>query len=245
MVAIKKRVNEDCTLKIDKGNDDFIDRFFTQDSDEYTIERSLKTDFDEYEYLQIKPSLKRPALIDEEIELNHKKYILSKTDTRGVIEYGNEYFVEISGYQEEELVGQPHSIIRHPDMPKVIFKFLWSRIKNRQDITAVVKNLAKDGRYYWVMTEFQIKVDEITDEITGYFAYRRAAPKDVVQKIEPLYRKLLDIEKVSGVNGSEKYLTALLESKNIAYDDFINEITGKNSGMMKLWFIAMKRFFSN
>ncbi len=183
-------------------------------------------------------------ILDEEIILSPKKYILSKTDTKGIIEYGNDYFVEISGYREDELIGQPHNIIRHPDMPKVIFKLLWQRIQSRDNIVAVVKNLSKDGRYYWVMTEFEIKIDKITNEITGYFAYRKAAPRKAIEKIAPLYKKLLDIEKVNGVEGSQKYLAALLEAENKTYDKFIDEVTGRNSGMMKLWFMAMKKFFS-
>ncbi|MEJ2469266.1 MAG: PAS domain S-box protein, partial [Campylobacterales bacterium] len=68
-----------------------------------------------------------PQPVDEEIKLDPKKYIVSKTDPKGIIEYGNDYFVEISGYKESELIGQPHNIIRHPDMPKVVFKLMWDR----------------------------------------------------------------------------------------------------------------------
>jgi PAS domain S-box-containing protein len=179
----------------------------------------------------------------EEIVLNPKKYILSKTDEKGVIEYGNEYFVEISGYKEEELIGKPHNIIRHPDMPKIVFKFLWQRLQNEENIIAVVKNKAKDGRFYWVMTDFEIKKDSMTNQINGYFAYRKAAPRKAIEAIEPLYKKLVDIEKVSGMDGSYKYLVAHLESSGKTYDQFIDEITGRN-GIMKMWFAAMKKFFS-
>lgn len=189
------------------------------------------------------PNLGKIKPIDEEIILDPKKYILSKTDTKGIIEYGNEYFVEIAGYEEEEIIGQNHNIIRHPDMPKIVFSLLWKRIKNRQNITAVVKNMAKDGRYYWVVTDFEIKVDKVTNEITGYFAYRTAAPKKAVDAVMPLYQKLVSIEKVSGMDGSGKYLNALLEAEGKTYDQFINEVTGKNSTMMRLLFAAMKKFF--
>ena len=186
---------------------------------------------------------KKVTPLDEEIILDPKKYILSKTDTKGIIEYGNDYFVEISGYEEEELVGKNHNIIRHPDMPKVVFQLLWKRISNRENIIAVVKNMAKDGRYYWVVTDFEIKIDKVTNEITGYFAYRTAAPRKAIETMEPLYKKLLSIEKNSGIDGSGKYLNALLETENKTYDQFINEVTGKNSTMMRLLFAAMKKFF--
>ncbi len=186
----------------------------------------------------------KPTPIDEEIVLNPKKYILSKTDPKGIIEYGNDYFVEISGYTEDELIGKNHNIVRHPDMPKIVFKLLWKRIQNRENITAVVKNLAKDGRYYWVVTDFEIKTDKVTNEIVGYFAYRTAAPRKAIEVMEPLYQKLTNIEKRSGMEGSEKYLLALLESRGQSYDDFINEVAGKNSTFMKMIFAAMKKFFN-
>ncbi len=181
--------------------------------------------------------------LDEEIVLDPKKYIVSKTDTKGIIEYGNEYFVAISGYKESELVGKPHNIIRHPDMPKVIFKLMWDRLESRRNIFALVKNLSKDGRYYWVMTDFDVKINHATNETLGYFAYRKAAPKKAVEKIEKIYAKLIEIEKVSGLKGSEHYFQGYLEERGQTYDEFINELT-ENKGLLKLWFKAMKKFFA-
>ena len=186
----------------------------------------------------------RPTPIDKEIELDPKRYIMSKTDPKGIIEYGNEYFVEISGYRESELVGKPHNIIRHPDMPKVVFKLLWDRIQNRKNIFAIVKNLSKSGRYYWVITDFDVKVNKATNEIVGYFAYRRSAPKHAVKEIEKVYKKLIEIEKEGGVRASEKYFTGFLEEQGKTYDQYIDEIT-ENTGFVKMWFKAMKKFFSH
>jgi PAS domain S-box-containing protein len=186
----------------------------------------------------------RPEPIDKEIELDPKRYIVSKTDQKGIIQYGNEYFVEISGYKESELVGKPHNIIRHPDMPKAIFKLMWDRLDARKNVIALVKNLSKSGRYYWVMTDFDVKVNKATNETLGYFAYRRAAPKHAVKSIEKLYAKLVEIEKESGVKGSESYLMGYLEDRGQTYDEYIDEIT-KNRGMLKLWFKAMKKFFTS
>jgi PAS domain S-box-containing protein len=187
--------------------------------------------------------MKRPTPIDEEIVLDPKRYIVSKTDPKGIIEYGNDYFVQISGYKETELLGQPHSIIRHPDMPKIVFKMMWDRIKNRQNIFALVKNLAKDGRYYWVVTEFETKVDPLTEEIVGYTAFRKAAPKNAVKAIEPIYRKLLEIEAAGGMEASEKYLRGYLEEQGKTYDQFIDELIG-NKGLFKAFFKLMKKMFS-
>ncbi len=187
--------------------------------------------------------MQHPEPISHEIQLNPKRYIVSKTDPRGIIEYGNDYFVEISGYSEAELVGQPHSIIRHPDMPKIVFKMMWDRINKAQNIMAVVKNLAKDGSYYWVVTEFEPKIDPITNEIISHTAFRKAAPKSAVEQIEPIYAKLLQIEEHGGMEASEKYLRGFLEEKNITYDEFINNIVG-NKGIFKMFFTMMKKLFS-
>jgi PAS domain S-box-containing protein len=187
--------------------------------------------------------VKRPIPRDNEIKLNTKRYIVSKTDTQGIIEYGNDYFVEISGYSEEELIGRPHSLIRHPDMPKIVFKMMWDRINKAQNIMAVVKNLAKDGSYYWVITEFEPKVDPITNEIISHTAFRKAAPAKVVEAIAPIYAKLIEIEKEDGMEASEKYLRGFLEEKNMSYDEFVDELVG-NKGIFKIFFTAMKKIFS-
>lgn len=186
--------------------------------------------------------MQRPKPIDKEIILDPKRYIVSKTDPKGIITYGNDYFVEISGYSEAELIGQPHNRIRHPDMPKVAFKLMWDRIQSDQPFMALVKNLAKDGSYYWVVTEFEAKKDKLTNKITGYTAFRKAAPKNAVKAIEPIYAKLLEIEKVSGIEGAESYLVGYLEDKGLSYDEFINKLVG-NKGLFKIFFAAMKKLF--
>jgi len=187
--------------------------------------------------------MQKPTPTNHEIKLNTKRYIVSKTDASGIIEYGNDYFVEISGYTEVELIGKPHSIVRHPDMPKVVFKMMWDRIKRAQNIMAVVKNLSKDGSYYWVVTEFEPKVDPITNEIISHTAFRKAAPQNAIDTMAPIYQKLLEIEKDGGVEASEKYLRGFLEDNNTSYDDFIDDLVG-NKGLFKMFFTLMKKLFS-
>jgi len=187
--------------------------------------------------------MSHPKPIDNEIKLSDKRYIVSKTDTKGLIEYGNDYFVEISGYSEEELIGQPHSIVRHPDMPKIAFKLMWDRIQEGKNFIAVVKNLAKDGSYYWVVTDFEPKIDPLTNEIVSHTAFRKAAPQKAINTITPLYAKLLAVENKGGMDASEKYLRGFLEEKQTTYDDFINKLVG-NSGLFQIFFTAMKKIFS-
>lgn len=170
--------------------------------------------------------MKRAIPIDEEIVLDRSKYIESQTDTRGVITFCNDYFAEISGYTKEELIGQPHNIVRHPDMPKVVFKLLWERIQAGKNILAVIKNLAKDGRYYWVFTHFEILRDLNTKEIIGYKAYRKATSKHITDVLLPLYKKLVEIESKDGIIASEEYLNNFLKSKgeHINIDNLMEEI---------------------
>jgi PAS domain S-box-containing protein len=170
--------------------------------------------------------MNKPAPRDEEIILDPKRYIVSETDEKGKITFVNDYFIEVSGYSEEELMGKPHSIVRHPDMPKVVFKLLWETISQGKNINAVVKNLAKDGRYYWIFTEFESRRDTDTGKIIGYHAARKSISKHVLEIIADLYAKLLEIEKSEGVEASEKYLISFLKEKgdDIEFANIMEEI---------------------
>jgi len=168
------------------------------------------------------------TLIDKEVSWDKTQVIMSKTNAFGIIEYANEVFVDVCGYEDYELMGQPHNIIRHPDMPKVIFKVLWENLKNGKNFHAIVKNLAKSGRFYWVITDFEICRDE-NDAIVNFIARRQAVPQEVISMhIEPLYKKLLQIEAASGVGFSEKYLIGFLEEKKKSYVEYIKELIEEN-----------------
>lgn len=120
--------------------------------------------------------------------------IISQTDMAGVITYANRKFCEVSGYSVDELIGQPHNIIRHPDMPKAVFAKMWETLKGGQAWNGLVKNMRKDGLFYWVDTEIlPIKNDD--DEITGYIAARKAASRKDIEENEALYAKMLQTQK--------------------------------------------------
>ena len=170
-----------------------------------------------------KPSITRPTPVDREVVIGTNQVLLSITDTKGVIEYCNEAFVETSGYEEFELAGSGHNIVRHPDMPRMIFKLMWDRIQKKENIIAVVKNLAKTGRYYWVITDFVIKEDK-EGNIIGYKAYRKPAPRKAIDAVIPLYKKLREIENAKGIIAAEKFLFGYLEGEDTNYDDFIENL---------------------
>ena len=158
---------------------------------------------------------------------NEKKFssdalLVTKTDLKGRITYANRAFMEIVKMGESTLVGSPHNIIRHPDMPKIIFKLLWKYLQNGEEIHAYVKNLCADGDYYWVFANVTPSYDPVEhSKVIGFHSSRRVPTKEALDIIIPLYKKLLEVEKKSGVDASEKIFNKLLQEKGLAYDEFI------------------------
>lgn len=152
--------------------------------------------------------------------LNENDFIVSKTDARGKIIYGNKIFIKISGYEESELLGAPHSILRHPDMPKIVFKLLWDRIQNKEEIFAYVKNMCKDGSYYWVFANATATLNP-NGTIRDFHSVRRK-PSDKALKIIPdIYAKLLAAEKKGGMDASLNLLNTVLNEQGVTYDEFV------------------------
>lgn len=151
------------------------------------------------------------------------EFIVSKTDLRGNITYGNETFIQISGYEEVELLNAPHNILRHEDMPKVVFKLLWERVMEPEGIYAYVKNKTKNGNFYWVFAYVTPSYDPSGNKV-GYYSVRRAPSSKAITTIEPLYRELLQIEKQNGVSASQTRLNAILTEKGVTYDQFVFDL---------------------
>jgi len=151
----------------------------------------------------------------------------SITDLKGIILSGNKVFYRTSKYSRDELIGAPHNIIRHPDMPRIIFKLLWDYIKAGKPIVAYVKNMAKDGSYYWVLaTVMPLKDKE--GQIYKYISIRIKPTTEYVDLANRLYRELLEEEKKGGMELSYQKLIETLQKlgyKN--YDEFMKEILSK------------------
>lgn len=152
--------------------------------------------------------------------MQENDFIVSKTDLKGRITYGNEIFIKMSGYAESELLGAPHNILRHPDMPATVFALLWERLKNKQAINAYVKNRCKNGDYYWVFANVTPSFDASGNPI-GYYSVRRKPSKKALEAIAPLYQTLLQEEKRSGKEASRKLLETTLQNQGVSYDAFI------------------------
>lgn len=152
--------------------------------------------------------------------------IVSKTDLKGHLTYVNRTFMAISDYDESELLGQPHSLIRHPDMPRAIFKLLWTQLQAGREIFAYVKNMTKHGDFYWVLAHVTPSVGP-NGQSVGYHSNRRVPDRRVIDGIiTPLYRSLKEIEdgdddRRSGLDKSWARLNAILQEKGIGYDEFI------------------------
>jgi PAS domain S-box-containing protein len=184
----------------------------------------------------------RPIVVDKEIVFSKKKFIVSKTDTQGNILFINKNFCEISGYTEQELIGSPHNVMRHPDMPQSIFFLVWSSLLAGKEVSGVVKNLAKSGEYYWVIADFSIKRDE-QGQIKSFTSFRRAVPNQVIEEIEELYATMLSIEKKHGIEGSLAYLESFLEEHELTYDEFLDELI-RPKGILATLLTAFKKMFS-
>jgi len=151
-------------------------------------------------------------------------FIVSMTDTKGRITYGNRIFIEFSGYSESELLGAQHNIIRHPDMPRAVFSLLWSKIVNREECFAYVKNMAKDGSFYWVFTNVTPTFDP-SGNITGYFSVRRKPKFSGIRTASEVYRLMLEAEKKAGpanaIAASTQVLVNILNEKGLSYDELV------------------------
>ena len=164
--------------------------------------------------------------IEEEKEIRNIDIIVSRGDADGNITYANPIFFKIAGYTQSELIDKPHSIIRHPDMPKVIFKILWDNLKENKNTKVFVKNLCKDGLFYWVFADVKVTINP-DGSFRNYVSTRKTMSRYAREIIEPLYAKLIDIESSDGIIASQKALEDFLTARG--YD--LNSI---NDAMLEL-----------
>lgn len=151
--------------------------------------------------------------------------IVSKTDPKGRITYCNDVFLRVAGYREQELIGAPHSLIRHPDMPRSVFKLLWDTIGAGNEIFAYVINMARNGDHYWVFAHVTPSFDA-AGRIVSYHSNRRKPRPEAVAAAHSLYRELRDIEdapsnRKDGMQAAYDELLSILARKEVGYDRFV------------------------
>lgn len=133
---------------------------------------------------------------DQEKKLGDNDFIVSKTDTIGKITYANRTFMEIAGYPESELLGIQHNIIRHPDMPRGVFRLMWNTLKAGDEFFGFAKNLCADGGFYWVFANITPDYDR-DGKLQGYYSVRRKPPQSALDVLTPVYHEMLAIERRS------------------------------------------------
>jgi aerotaxis receptor len=124
---------------------------------------------------------------NKEIILEKDSFLVSETDSKGIIRFANDYFCKVAGYSLDEMIGRPHNIVRHPDMPKKAFKSLWDTVQKGDNWTGFVKNTTKSGGYYWVFAT--VYPFESSDGSKGYLSCRRKPSTKEIEMVEKLYEQ--------------------------------------------------------
>ncbi len=162
-----------------------------------------------------------------EVSLRDDEFIVSKTDTKGRITYANRVFMSIADYSEDRLLGVQHNIIRHPDMPRGVFRFMWNTLKQGDEFFGYVKNMTARGDYYWVLANVTPDLDE-NDQLVGYFSVRRKPKRSALDTVIPIYQEMLALEQRSGPAQAPDASMALLSDKlkglGMSYERFVLSI---------------------
>ena len=170
---------------------------------------------------------KKRQPIDQEKVMREDDFIVSKTDPKDRITYANRIFFEFAGYTEDQILGVQHNVIRHPGMPRCVFNLLWVRINAGEEIFAYVKNMSKDGSFYWVYANVTASLD-INGNIVGFYSVRRKPSAAAMQIIPPLYATLLAAEQKHPTKDQIAAGTAALQAKlqalGVSYDQFVYQL---------------------
>ena len=166
----------------------------------------------------VKPTGHESFLGDEEI-------IVSKTDLQGRITYCNDVCLRVAGMTAEQALGSPHCVVRHPEMPRSVFKLLWDTIQNQKEIFAYVNNMSSNGDNYWVFAHVTPTLDS-KGKLIGYHSSRRKPTREQVAKIAPIYTTLLNVERAytnpkEAAAAGVAALTDLLQKQRMSYDEFV------------------------
>jgi aerotaxis receptor len=156
-------------------------------------------------------------MMNQEAYFSVEELFISITDQNGIIQSGNDVFVRVSGYDREKLINRPHNVIRHPDMPKTVFRMLWREIQAGNIMGAYVKNRAVDGKHYWVFAT-------ILPKEGGYFSMRIKPTSKFFELIPQLYSRILQHEKSNGMDSAEAFLLEQLKGLGFeSYSHFLKE----------------------
>ena len=153
------------------------------------------------------------TITNNEKVMSDNDFIVSKTDPQGYITYCNRIFVEMAGWSRFELIGANHNIIRHPHMPKIAFKVAWDLIQNKKEFFGFVKNLRKDGGFYWVFAYITPDLD-LNGNIIGYTSFRKKPSRKGIEFMSEVYQKLVEAENSGGMSASYELLKEMLDAND-------------------------------
>ena len=161
----------------------------------------------------------------QEVVIQEDDFIVSKTDPKGKITYCNRIFIEIAGFSEAELLGQPHNIIRHPDMPRSVFRALWQTLQEEREFFGIIKNRTKNGGFYWAFANVTPSHNE-HGHLLGYYSVRRCPRRESINLLAPLYQAMHEEEQRhpgarEAMDASWNILQQHLNSAGKNYEEFI------------------------
>ncbi|MCF4099976.1 PAS domain-containing protein [Maritalea mediterranea] len=153
------------------------------------------------------------------------RIVVSKTNLKGHIQYANRMFLDLAEYDERDLLGQPHNVIRSQAMPRCIFKLLWDRLMAGREVFAYVVNATKNNNHYWVFAHVTPSRNA-RGEVTSYHSNRRHARPEAIAKISEIYAMLLAVEgshqnRKEGLKASTEKLEEILAELGMDYDEFV------------------------
>ncbi len=174
-----------------------------------------------------------PTPSGREVSFSEQELIVSKTDLRGIITYANDVFLRVSGYAESDVIGAPHNLIRHPDMPRCVFQLLWQTLQEGREIFAYVLNMAANGDGYWVFAHVTPSFDRHGTPI-GYHSSRRVPHPDALAEVRPLYESLRNEERRHGsariaAQVGTARLNSLLADQKRDYAQFVFSLSRQTS----------------
>jgi PAS domain S-box-containing protein len=170
--------------------------------------------------------------IDREIMLDPNRVMVCKFTPEGTIDYVNDYFIEVTGYEVHEVIGNSMDSMLHPDMPKTIFNFVRDHVTHGKNIHLLLKDKAKDGRYYWFISDFEFKMDS-DNRLVSFLSRRLIPPRVAITELENFYQKLLKIEKNAGLEVATKFFSGFNEENGMSFEEYTNAIILRQRDAMR------------
>lgn len=180
-------------------------------------------------------------MLTKEIYADSNASYSTSTNEEGTIISISKDFETLSGYSKTELIGNSHNIVRHPDMPKIIFKQMWDALNNGEEFVGFIFNHAKDGGYYWLANKTYLFSKEKNGKCK-YFSYKSHMSTRARHHMAKLYVTLLEKEKKGGMEASEQYLTEYLNFRGVTFDEYMKTFLD-GSGIMKTGFFMARKLF--